>query len=567
MTNEISFSKPVFTDGLMQLCNLRLSFANVRQHSPKPSALEVEGIRELASMIDAVGGLLLPLIVNLAADGFGEVVAGGRRLAALRLLQGEGRLQTDMVPVRVTDCTDLALLSTIENVGRVAMHPVDECTAYQTLREQGRTVEQIAQAFGEEVRHVSQRLALAAVHPQILAAYRKGDVNLDAVKTYTIEADKARQLSAWKSLGQYRRNNPYHIRSLLSDQEIDLDSPLVKLVGVQSYLDAGGAVRRDLFESKRDTLTDVLLLEGLAAAILQATADELEAQGWGWVRVLTEFPHDETRGLQRVGNVKKSDYSLHGFFVYCDHKGEVCKVGPYAKSAQLAKMRKAETAGNAGEGDAVEDDAPVLSMVLRQSLAAHKTAAFGAALRGNQRVTLAVLAAQMLGDMLGGWSPSRTLTVRLTDAAHDVGKLARGFGGSPLAAQYTEVLDAWRGRVAPHDAGKLVPWFLDQPEAVAVEAIAFAASCSAVMLSYGDAGPKLPEAIEQALSFRLTDHYRPTAETYFSAVTMKQLGADLAEACGPAAAQRLAGLKKGEAVALVASEIAATDWVPGYLQA
>lgn len=63
-----------------------------------------------------------------------EVVAGARRLAALRLLVKEGRLAEDVaIPCKVLDAESDAEISLAENTQREAMHIVDEILAYRQL--------------------------------------------------------------------------------------------------------------------------------------------------------------------------------------------------------------------------------------------------------------------------------------------------------------------------------------------------------------------------------------------------------------------------------------------------
>jgi len=81
-------------------------------------------IPELAASISRVG-LLQNLIVILAADGeHYEVVAGDRRLTALKLLAKKKRIAADYeVPCLVVADASARTVSLAENVLREAMHP------------------------------------------------------------------------------------------------------------------------------------------------------------------------------------------------------------------------------------------------------------------------------------------------------------------------------------------------------------------------------------------------------------------------------------------------------------
>jgi ParB family chromosome partitioning protein len=106
------------------LSRLVPSKANVRRMNA------LVGISELADSIEA-HGLIQNLTVRKAKKGNKyEVVAGARRLAALRLLVKEGRLAEDVaIPCKVLDDESDAEISLAENTQREAMHIVDEILA------------------------------------------------------------------------------------------------------------------------------------------------------------------------------------------------------------------------------------------------------------------------------------------------------------------------------------------------------------------------------------------------------------------------------------------------------
>jgi ParB family chromosome partitioning protein len=98
-----------------------------------------ESVREMADSILAVG-LIQNLVVHTLPDGLSGVAAGGRRLAALQLLQREQRIDAGHLVIvkRVSD--ELAVVaSMVENNNRVAMHPAEQITGFRTLSEQGKT--------------------------------------------------------------------------------------------------------------------------------------------------------------------------------------------------------------------------------------------------------------------------------------------------------------------------------------------------------------------------------------------------------------------------------------------
>lgn len=121
-------------------------------------------IEELAESV-LHKGLMQNLVGRVAENGQDvEIVAGGRRLRALKLLAEQGRISADyLVPVRVQPLSDLEALqlATAENVERRNMTPLEEADAFAGMVALGATPGDIALRFGYNARTVQQRLVLA----------------------------------------------------------------------------------------------------------------------------------------------------------------------------------------------------------------------------------------------------------------------------------------------------------------------------------------------------------------------------------------------------------------------
>ncbi|MGD7409368.1 ParB/RepB/Spo0J family partition protein, partial [Ralstonia pseudosolanacearum] len=165
----------------------RRSKRNVRKN-PRLS------IPELAASISRVG-LLQNLVVILAADGEQyEVVAGDRRLTALKLLAKKKRIAADHeVPCLLVADASARTVSLAENVLREAMHPADQFEAFAALVKEGRPVEDIAADFGVSPLVVQRRLKLANVSPRLMTDYRAGTVTLEQLMALTITDDHKAQ--------------------------------------------------------------------------------------------------------------------------------------------------------------------------------------------------------------------------------------------------------------------------------------------------------------------------------------------------------------------------------------
>ena len=276
---------------------LRATGRNVRKTAPRMS------IPELAASIQRVG-LLQNLIVIPAADGLHyEVVAGGRRLTALKLLAKKHRIAKDWnVPcLQVADGT-ARTASLTENVQREAMHPADQFEAFAALVAEGRPIEDIAADFSVTPLVVQRRLKLANLSPRVMDDYRADVVTLDQLMALAITDDHAAQETAFYDAPTWQRN-PSQLRDRLTEREIDAyRHPLVRFVGLDTYGAAGGGVRRDLF-AEGDAgvyLTDAALLERLAQDKLAGIAAEVKDEGWAWVDATPAVTHADLHAFQRA---------------------------------------------------------------------------------------------------------------------------------------------------------------------------------------------------------------------------------------------------------------------------
>lgn len=279
------------------LDRLVLSPANARK--TPPSAAEDA---ELKASIKA-RGLKQNLVVcpSLDGDGLYAVTAGGRRLKALQDLAAESNIPADHEVPCLVEEPDAALeTSLMENTIRVAMHPADEFAAMATLIDAGESVEAVATRFGANERHVRQRLKLGKVAPELLDEFRAGKLSLEVMTAFTLGADHAAQLAAWRQVKDQGYIQPYTVRRLLTQGAVPLDSRLGAFVGAAAYEAAGGTVTRDLFSGDEDGfMDDAALVRRLAIEKLEAKAEQLRPH-WAWVRAMLDPDYGFTAEYGRI---------------------------------------------------------------------------------------------------------------------------------------------------------------------------------------------------------------------------------------------------------------------------
>lgn len=309
------------------LNKLTASSLNVRKKDRKAD------IDALASSILA-HGLLQNLNVVASDDGKFEVVAGGRRLAALKALAKAGSVARDhAVPCKVLPAEQAREASLAENIQRVDMDAMDEVDAYGQLVDEGASPEDVARRFGVTLRHVQQRLALAKLSPKIKAAWKRGDVTLDAARAFCLVDDHAQQDAVFKSLGK-PVTHASSVRARLMGDRMRANDRLAIFVGLEAYELAGGAIVRDLFDDEAVYIGDPALITQLAEQKLEGQRASFTEAGWGWVDV-------SLSGGSIGGTRLQPDWR--------DHTPE--------EEAELARLRnEMEALDEAIDADSIEED-------------------------------------------------------------------------------------------------------------------------------------------------------------------------------------------------------------------
>jgi ParB family chromosome partitioning protein len=289
---DIPFNKLVLSQSNVRRIKAGISIEDLAEDIGRRGLLQSLNVRPL---LDAEG----------QDTGMFEVPAGGRRYRALELLVKQKRLaKTAPIPSIVKEAGDEISAeedSLAENVHRVALHPLDQFRAFQTLREQRKSEEEIAAIFFVSVNVVKQRLRLAAVSPKLLEVYADDGMSLEQLMAFSVTADHARQEQVWENVNKSGYDEPYQIRRVLTERAVQASDKRARFVGVAAYEAAGGNVLRDLFEEDGGGwLEDIALLERLVAEKLRNEAETIAAEGWKWIEAAPSFPYAHDHGLRRL---------------------------------------------------------------------------------------------------------------------------------------------------------------------------------------------------------------------------------------------------------------------------
>lgn len=568
-------------------------------------------------------GLLQNLQVCPNGESY-EVVAGGRRLAALRLLAKQKKIAADYgVACEVREGADAIEISLAENEMREAMHPADQFDAFKKLAEDGKGEEEIAARFGVTPHVVRQRLKLAVVSPKLIAAYRKGAMTLDCLMAFTVADDHRAQEKIWAGLPDYARQRPGEIRHALTEKHTAADSKVARFVTLAAYEAAGGAVLRDLFDAgNAGWLTDRELIEKLAAEKLEAAAATVRGEGWKWVEIMPGLdwetlhrfghavserlpPTDAQNGeietladeidaiIEEHGeepedeDVRRRIYELQdridalfegeeswpdaakaqaGAVIGIGHNGELAIHRGLIRPEDRAAVKKA--AKTSPDGVKADSATAGLSAALIEQLTAHRTAALQSLLADNPKVALAAVVHALALDCLyrGTHSCLRISTAQAFLSA-SVESIEQSAAGKQLAASTKE---ATKGM--PKQPEKLWAWLIeqDQKALLAILAVCAAMTVDAVEKKRGPAERATASAhaaqLGQALKLDMAEYWQPTVEGYFSNVPKALILEAVREAIGPNAASKIDALKKDAMAKRAAALIKDKGWLPAILR-
>lgn len=278
-TIQVDYSKLVLADHL-----------NARE-------AEGYGTKEDAELIASIKhkGLLQALTARPGKRGKYEVYAGKRRYLAIGALIKSGDWPAEQpVPVHVREETDHDALETslVENMHRKPMHPVQEFEVFAKLNGEGYTDEAIALRYGLTIVNVRRALALGRLAPEILEAWRVGDINRDVAEAFAACQDKGQQASAYKKLKRAGMLYANNVRNHFVKGNAKLSDGRVKFVGLDRYKAAGGRVVESLFADD-GYIEDSKLLDKLVEQRLVEKCAELEADGWSFAIPASDLRNHE----------------------------------------------------------------------------------------------------------------------------------------------------------------------------------------------------------------------------------------------------------------------------------
>jgi len=276
----------------------RLSPLNPRQDT-------TSDVTTLSATIRAVGLRQPPLVIKSPDDSGYEVLDGGRRWRALRLLEEQGDapnvITCDVFSGTETEAREAALAVSIT---QKPLHPVDEYEAFRQLADAGMTTAQIAHDFAQSERQVRQRLALGRLSPRVLELWRAGQIDRDCAEAFTTGTIAAQE-ALLDEAADFDIERPYFIRSRLRLDELASGSSEAKFLRadparIDAYIAAGGRIEESLFDEDGARFLDASIAHQTCDRLLLAEAEKImQAEGWGAALLTTG---DDPDPIERDGD-------------------------------------------------------------------------------------------------------------------------------------------------------------------------------------------------------------------------------------------------------------------------
>lgn len=599
------------------LSKLHLSSLNARK-------TRTGDVDDLAASI-AAHGLLQNLTVTVNDNpGEFEVVAGGRRLAAMQQLDREGRLPDALragVPCLVIENNDVAHeASTAENTLREAMHPADEYEAFSRMVEAGKPVEDIAAHFGVEVPRVKQRLKLARVAPDLLDLYRADEMELSKLQALTVTDDHEAQRQAWEKFGDY---SAWQIRQfLVGDKSVRITAPIARFVGIDAYEAAGGVVRRDLFGTDA-WCEDPALLDSLALDKLEAKAQQLRDAGWSWAEARLSLEHheradypalkpdgveeylapekqqrydviekrladiedldtddlddaqvqalsDEQDALQEEADAIAAEVEERwpaeamakaGALVTINHEGlGIVYYGRLRPGEKAGKGNAVTSTPKAAPAQGAKPKKPEISADMKRCLELHRSAALRVALLDQPDLALRMLVATLLAGVSDHLTFGEDYFDITVENVHDRHDSDK-YPGLRKSEARVSLDDAWNSLRAPKKPSEIDAWVAKLDAKQLQQVIA---TCMALALK--DQGAEDFKLIEKLLPLDMQRWWQADADRYLAHVNKALILEAVTEARGKDAAAKLATLKRDALIAEAGKLLAGTGWLPKPLR-
>ena len=423
------------------------------------------------------------------------------------------------------------------------------------------------------------------------------------------------------------RGNDEQIRNALTEQHAAADGKLARFVGIEAYQAAGGGVLRDLFEPDgAGFLTDVALLDQLAAEKLEAAAAPIRAEGWKWIEATPEVwweqsqkdgriqPNDKPATPERKAEADKlqteadrimaehgeepedegqlnrlmdlqdkiealtagepswtaDQKAVAGVYVTIDYQGSLdVRRGIVKPEDKAAAKRLTQPVGQGDEADEATPPAKEKGGVpasLLAELTSHKTVAAQLTLAAQPAVALLAVTHALALRLLYPYSGNHTVLGISASTPTCPMSIREAVDASPAGKKLASVVKHMQKKL-PKEPEQLWAWLAKQKPDTIEQVLAVCAALTVDLVQANGAKPQ-PAAAQLVSSIKLdmADHWEAGADNYFSRVPKKHLLAELGDTLTPNGRQQIEGMKREPAAKAMAAALKGKRWLPQPMQ-
>lgn len=220
-----------------------LPMALVEPNPDQPRKVFDREAMEALKQSIATHGVITPITVRAAKDGYYQIIAGERRWRAAR------SIGLTEIPAMVIEADDSQVmeLALIENLQREDLNPIEEAEGYDVLIHRfGLTQEQVADRVGKSRPAISNALRLLALPEEARDMVASGGLSPGHARAILAIQDESRRLEAIEQIaGMSVRQAEKYARQINRAEEIE-NSPAEQPVSVDYLAEAARGLESHL---------------------------------------------------------------------------------------------------------------------------------------------------------------------------------------------------------------------------------------------------------------------------------------------------------------------------------
>ncbi|WP_157008178.1 hypothetical protein [Xenophilus azovorans] len=207
---------------------------------------------------------------------------------------------------------------------------------------------------------------------------------------------------------------------------------------------------------------------------------------------------------------------------------------------------------------------------LLRDLSAHRTAALQAMVMQSTQGALAILAHRMLESLFERHGPGNDVVkVHIRPTTDDaLSADATDYENSPAGWLLASAHAEWSACL-PATSEALFHWLLDLDQEALLSLLAYCTARCITAVSEGERRSDLGDlgdVIARAFSLDMADWWTPTADNYLRHVSRREAVAAVREATGQDCTHAVSGMRREEAVRYCAARLEGTRWLPEALR-